>query len=685
MKDRKSKMSMENTNSKKVLKNDVNATQREMRRLGIALLGGILVFNSYLSSLLFADSIDPIARELSAFIGALILTTPICWDAARNLLKGKVEMNELVALALLAAFASQSYLTAGAVAFFMLITITIEHRTAIGAGAAIEAVVRLTPRTARRIVNGNEEEADAISDLKIDDICRVRPGENYPADGVITKGNSTVNQANITGESLPVDKNEEDEVFAGTQNLTGLVEFRVTRVGTDTTLGKVRNLISDAEQSKSPIMRLMNRYIGYYTPVILMIAGLTWFITRDIQRVIAVLVMGVPAAVVIANPSAVIAAISAASRLGILIKDVSHIEVVAKIKAIVFDKTGTLTEGKLEVSRLQPAGHVELADLLRIATSVEHHSNHPAALAMKKLAVEAGIKLADIADYEEVAGRGVRAKVDGKICLVGRETWLKEEGISVDSLQETLVPSENEGMSIVCVASDGKVMGWIGLRDAIRDVTAEAISQLKLLGVKRCCMVTGDNERVANVVAKKIGINDVRAGCLPEEKEQVVRDLKKNGTIVAVVGDGVNDAPALAVGDIGIAMGAFGSDIAVQSASVALMNNDLRRIPFFIGLARKTRIVVLQNLTIGLGFIIVGVYFAIAGDVTPVLAALLHSISSLMVIFNSARLVRSGEFMHITDKEESSAASLAATAAVAKSMYNIDSEANASSTTASVL
>ena len=566
-------------------------------------------------------------------------------------------MNELVALALLGAFASGSsnYRTAGAVAFFMLISITIEKRTAIGAEAAIEAVVRMTPRTARRIkADGSEEECDAIQDLNVGDICRVRPGENFPADGKITSGVSTVNQASITGESLPTDKSLGDEVYAGTLNLTGLVEFKVTRKGTDTTLGKVRNLIADAEQSKMPIQRMIDQYIGYYTPVVLMIAGLTWFVTKDMSRVIAVLVMAVPAALVLAHPSAVIAAISAASRLGILIKDVSQIELVAKIKAIIFDKTGTLTEGNLEVARLDPVADGDLAQLVQVAVSVEHHSNHPTAVAIKKLASKVGIDVVVPDKYEEVAGKGVKATVGGKECYVGRFSWLSEVGIDVSSLEESRQKTERDGMSIVCVGCDGKALGWIGLQDAVRQVTPEAIKDLHEMGVSRCCMVTGDNQRVADAVAEKIGVTEVYAGCLPEEKAKVVGELKKSGNIVAVVGDGVNDAPALAAGDIGIAMGAFGSDIAVQSASIALMNNDLRRIPFFIGLARQTRMLMNQNLAIGLSFITVGVYFAIAGDLGPIGAALIHTVSSLLVIFNSARLVRSGESLGASaqDKEK---------------------------------
>ncbi|MBQ9368781.1 MAG: cation-translocating P-type ATPase [Victivallales bacterium] len=623
-----------------------NAMRPEIIRLGIALLGGILVLNAYLAKVLFPHAVDPVAREFSSFIGALMLSLPIFWEAVCDLLKGKVHMNELVGLALLAAFAMGDYSTAGAVAFFMLITITIEKRTAIGAEAAIEAVVRLTPRQARRIkADGSEEEIDAFNDLKAGDLCRVRPGENFPADGVIVKGTTTVNQATITGESLPADKSENSEVYAGTQNLTGLVDFKVTRIGKDTTLGKVRNLIADAERSKTPIMRMIDNYVGYYTPTILMIAALAWFITEKIDRVIAVLVMSVPAALVIATPSAVIAAIAAASRLGILIKDVSHIELAAKIKAIIFDKTGTLTEGKLKVATLVPVEGVELSDLLSVATSAEHHSNHPTAEAMKTLATEAGVQCVQPDSYEEVAGRGVKAVFNGRSVMVGRAAWLEAAGINLDDVKESLADGESQGMSVVCVARDGKLMGWIGLSDAIRKISEEAISMLKELGVNQCCMVTGDNERVAQAVAAKIGITEVKSGCLPEEKEAYVHELKKKGLLVAVVGDGVNDAPALAAGDMGVAMGAFGSDIAVQSASVALMNNDLRRIPFLIGLARKTRVLMNQNLAIGLGFIVVGVYFATLGHITPIGAALLHSVSSLFVIFNSARLVRSGESM----------------------------------------
>ena len=612
-------------------------------RLSTAILGGILVLNSYLAQALFGDGLDPFAIELSAVLGAIILGAPILLSAIRDLFQGKVYMNELVALALIAAFARGEYRTAGAVAFFMLITITIERKTAKGAEASIESLVRLTPRRAHRIgEEGAEEDVDAL-ELLVDEVFRVRPGENFPADGEIIKGTSSVNQASITGESLPADKAVGDDVYAGTQNLTGLMDARVTRVGSDTTLGKVRDLIVAAEQSRLPIMRMIDRYVGFYTPTVLMIAAMVWFFTRDMNRVIAVLVMSCPCALVIATPSAVIAAIAAAARLGVLIKDVSHIELAAKIKAVVFDKTGTLTEAVLEVARLQPAEGVELAELLQVATSAESQSNHPAAEAMRRLAAEADITWTAPAEYEEVAGKGVMGTFGGDVFRVGRESWLRECGLDTAHLAATLAESNTAGMSIVFVAKDEQVLGWMGMRDAVRPEAAEAVSQLKALGIRQCCMVTGDNESVAELVAGKLGISTIRAGCLPQEKVEFVEELKQKGSLVAVVGDGVNDAPALAAGDIGVAMGAIGSDVAVQSASVALMNNDLRRIPFLVWLARRTRTLMNENLLVGMGFIFGGLYLSTIGVVTPIIAAIVHSAGTLLIIFNSARLVRSGE------------------------------------------
>ncbi len=615
-----------------------------------ALIGGVLVLNSYLGRFFFSEVIDPYAVELSALVGAVILSVPIFWAAIKDLAAGKVYMNELVALALLAALAGADYRVAGTIAFFMLITITIERKTAIGAESSIESLIRLTPRRARRLREGVEQDVD-VSELAVGDVVRVRPGENFPADGEVDRGSGTVNQASITGESLPVDKTVGDGVFAGTQNLTGALDIRVTSLGSDTTLGKVRELISAAEQSRLPFMRLIDRYAAYYTPSILMIASLVWFVTGDMNRVIAVLVVACPCALVVATPSALIAALASAARLGILIKDVSHMELASRIKAVVFDKTGTLTEGNLEVARLNPAEGVELADLLEVATSAECHSNHPAAQALRRLAEEAGVEWEDPAHYEEQSGRGVVAQFGDSTYRVGRASWLKEIGLDTAPMEASLDAEETVGMSIVFVARDHQILGWIGLRDAVRPVAAQAVEDLQALGVSRCCMVTGDNQSVAEAVGGRIGIAELRAGCLPHEKVDYVENLRERGYVVGVVGDGVNDAPALAAGDIGIAMGAIGSDVAIHSASVALMNNDLRRVPFLIRLSRSSRAVMNQNLFVGLMFILAGVYFSTVGVLTPILAAIVHNLGTLFIIFNSARLVRQGEELQTAEAE----------------------------------
>ncbi len=611
-------------------------------RLAVAVFGGLLVLNSFIANAFLSKYLDAFAIELSAIVGALILGLPILYAAARDLVSGHIYMNEPVALALIAAFASGQYRTAGVVAFLMLITITVEKRTAVGAEQSIEELIKLTPSRARRIVDGQEEDID-VFDLKKDDVFRVRPGENFPADGIILSGSSTVNQATITGESLPTDKEEGQEVYAGTQNLTGAMDVRVTRVGTDTTLGKVRELIAAAERTRLPVMRVIDRYAGYYTPTILIIAALVWFFTHSIDRVIAVLVMSCPCAIVIASPSAVIAAITSAARLGVLIKDASHIELAAKIKAVIFDKTGTLTEGRLEVARLQPAENVELADLLYVATTAECHSNHPAAQAMRVLAGEAEISWGEPRDYTEMAGRGVQATVDGDVLRVGRESWLRECGLDTGVLSESLQQEENTGMSVVFVARNDQVLGWIGLRDAIRDVARDAVTDLKELGIRQCAMFTGDNQQVADTVGRQLGINHISAEALPQEKVDFVQKLKDRGYLVAVVGDGVNDAPALASGNIGVAMGAIGSDVAVHSASIGLMNNDLRRIPFLLWLSRRAYRLMHINLLIGLTFIIGGIYLSIIGWISAIIAAVLHASGTLLIIFNSARLVRAGE------------------------------------------
>ena len=609
-------------------------------RLTQTVVGLIFIINSYVVDFLFNQG--TMVASFSAMIGAIILGYPIVWTSFKDIKRGILSINELVGIAVLAAFASGDYKTAGLVAFFMLLGEIIETRTAAGARASIESLIKLTPTKARRILGGNREEEVSAKELAVGDVIRVRPGDNVAADGVIVNGHGSINQANITGESLPVDKKPGDDVFAGTTNLTGVLEIKVSRAGQDTTLGRVRDLILAAEKTKLPIMRIVDQYMVYYTPLVLVMGALVWAFTQNLERVIAVLVVACPCAFILATPTAMVAALSSAARLGILIKNVGDIELAARINAFIFDKTGTLTSGQLAVSRLAPVTDVPPAELLYISASAEKYSNHPTAKALQELAGDAGVQLAEPKDFAETAGRGIKAEVDGREILVGRAQWLKDNGIQED-IQKSVDLNETEGFSLIHVARDGKYLGWVGLRDEIRPEAREALAGLMQSGVRRIAMVTGDRQPVAARVAREIGCEEVVADCLPQNKVEFVRNIKARGYRVAVVGDGVNDAPALAAGDMGIAMGAAGSEVAIHSATMALMNSDLKRLPFLIRLSRSTRTVINQNFLFGVFFIIGGLALAAFGYVNAVVAAIMHNLGSLMVVFNSARLVRQGE------------------------------------------
>ncbi len=616
-----------------------------------AVIGIVLVVNSFIVDWVF-ESGNTVASA-SAMIGAIILIYPIVVTAIKDLRVGRLSINELVAIAVLAAFASGNYKVAGVVAFFMLTGEIIESRTAEGARLSIESLIKLTPTKARRIKKDGTEEEVAASELVVGDTIRIRPGDNVAADGIIISGQGSFNEATVTGESLPADKKTGEEVFAGTQNLTGVLEIKVNRAGEDTTLGRVRELILAAEKTKLPIMKIVDQYMGFYTPLVLVIGALVWAFTHDLNRVIAVFVVSCPCAFILATPTAMVAALSAAARLGILIKNVADIEAAAKINAFVFDKTGTLTTGELAVSRLNPIGDTKPAELLLFAATAEKYSNHPTAKALAKLAGEAGLTLSEPADFSETAGRGVKARINGTPILVGRAQWLKDNGVGGDFLKSVDL-NEAEGWSLIFVARDNHCIGWVGLQDQTRAGAKDALAELKAAGVRRVAMISGDRQAVATRVAAEIGCEEAQGDCLPQNKVEFVRAVKAKGYKVAVVGDGVNDAPALAAGDIGIAMGAAGSEVAIHSATIALMNNDLQRLPFLVKLSRGTRTVINQNFAFGACFIIVGLMVTSLGYIGPIPAAILHNVGSLIVIFNSARLVRKGEELehYHSDMEE---------------------------------
>jgi Cd2+/Zn2+-exporting ATPase len=623
-------------------------TRRAATQIIITLVGGVLLLNSLLAQLFFGHDFHAGAFALA---GALFLGVPLVARAVRDLLLGQTHMNELVALAFVAALARGTaghftgqadpvadYQTAGAIAFFMLLATLIESRTALGARASIESLIRITPTRACKVTPEGEVEAEA-KDLRPGDLVRVRPGDNIPGDGVIRGGTSTVNQATITGESLPADKSPGDEVFGGTINLTGVLEIEITKAGADTTLGRVQELILQAERTRIPLARLVDRYAQWYTPTILMLAGIVLFFKRELNPAIGMLIAACPYAIVLATPTAMVAALSSAARLGVLIKNVVDLEAARNLTAIVFDKTGTLTTGSLSVTRLGPAPGVDGAELLLAAALAEQGSRHPVAKAVIEVARQARLDLPAAEQFEEFAGRGVRAVHGGDEILVGRATWLAERGVDVSGLE---TPGA-EGLSLLYVTRGGRKLGWIGFEDKTRPEAARAMDELRELGLKQLIMVTGDRLGVAKRVAAEMHCTDLRAEVLPAQKLELVRDLKARGHTVAVVGDGVNDAPALAAGHISIAMGAAGSDVAIHSATIALMNDRLNRIPFLIRLSRHTTRVVRQNLLFGVLFILLLMVLSAFEWISPLWVAVFQTVGSLIVIFNSARLVREGE------------------------------------------
>ena len=639
-----------------------SATGRVSLAILGTLVGGVLLVCALVAKVIFHD---PEFADALAALSAILLGAPLVWVALKDLAQGHYHMNELVALAVVAAFSLGEYVESAAIAFFMILAVLIENRTALGAQASIESLIRITPTKAHRIVPGEsgerEEEVDA-KELRPGDIVRVRPGDNIPADGLVHRGMSTVNQANITGESLPVDKAEGDEVFGGTINLTGVMDLKVTKAGEDTTLGRVKDLILEAERTRIPIMRMIDRYAAWYTPTVLMIVGVVLFLAMRNNapdawyRAIGLLVVACPCPIILATPTAMVAALSAAARLGVLIKSVTTLESARNLTAMIFDKTGTLTTGQLEVTRLFPQPGVEGATLLAAAAAVEQNSRHPVARAIMGVARKARLTPAEAAGFEEVGGKGVRGTVEGQPVLVGRGAWIAEQlgdpGVRA-AVDQSLASPEAEGLSTLFVARGTQLLGWIGLADNTRPEAAAAMDELRELGVKRTIIVTGDRESVAKRVAAQMH-TDYKAEVLPAQKLEMVDELRAAGHRVAVVGDGVNDAPALAAGDISIAMGAAGSDVAIHSASIALMNNNLNRIPFLVKLSRQATAVIKQNLLIGGGFIIVFAVLIAAGTFdkqAPILAAILHVVSSLIVVFNSARLVRAGESIEHAEAE----------------------------------
>ncbi len=625
------------------------------RWIKFALVGGMLVLATTICNL--AGYSEEGITQLPAMIGAILLSIPLFMAAWQEIRTQRVSSSSLAALAIVAALAINQFATAGWLAFILVVFGQMVRRSAAGAQRAIEQLVRLTPDVARRISGAGEEEV-RVSQIRIGDVVRVRPGENLPVDGKIISGRTTINQASLTGESVPAEMSVGDMVYAGTSNLTGGIDIQVSQIGGDTAIARVTQLIRQAEQSKTPRQLLIEQVSRFFVPVVLSAAAIAWFIMSksDIEAVrekaaltaVTVLVVACPSALLLASPSAMLAAFAAAARLGMMIKDPRYLEAAGNVNAVVLDKTGTMTTGKFQVTRLAPAPGVEGADLLAAAANGEQHSNHPLAQSIVTTAKSARIAIDGSNSYEEIHGRGVRARTSlGEVC-VGRASWLLELNPAIKADIET-VEAKIEGMTGVHVLRDGAYLGAVGLEDTIRSNTKSVIARLRELGVKYIAMFTGDRLSVAKRVGAAVAVDAIEAECHPEEKHEQIRQMVKQGYRTMMVGDGINDGPSLAAADVGIAMGLSGSDIAANSAGVALMNDDLSRVPFLIELSRKTRAITTQNIVVSILIALIGLILAATGMLTRVgdlalpLAALYHFAGDVFVIGNSFRLFRFGE------------------------------------------
>jgi Cd2+/Zn2+-exporting ATPase len=608
------------------------------------LCGGLLVFTTTVMRIMKIGSEEVIV--IPAAIGAVLLGLGLVYASFKELLRGQPSSSTLAALAIIAAIAIGKFETAGYVAFILLVFDYALRRTAWGAQRAIEDLISLTPDIARRVSADGSEEEVGIASLKVGDLVRVRPGENLPVDGEVVKGESSINQASLTGEAMPVEAQVGSLVYAGTTNLTGIIEVRVTMVGGDTTIGKVTALIREAEASRSDKQLMIEKVAKFFVPIALVTSGLVWWLTNNIESAITVLVAVCPSALLISSPTAMMAAFAAAARLGIMIKKTSVLEAAADVDTIVFDKTGTLTTGRFAVSRLAPAEGVTGAQLLQAAADAEQHSNHPLALSIMHTAKQARIAPAADEGYEEIHGNGVRTRTaDGQISA-GRAKWLLSLNPSIEPALRA-VEAKIEGMSGVHIMRDGQYLGAVGLEDRLRYNAKSVIEQLRELGVRSISVFTGDRFAVAKRVGLTVGVDNVEAECLPEEKHELVQRLVKKGNRVLMVGDGINDGPSLAAADVGVAMGLHGSDIATNSAGVALMTDDIGRVPFLMALARKSRAVIGQNIVASVIIAVIGLALAATGRFEAVgglgAAALYHFVADIFVIANSFRLIRYGE------------------------------------------
>jgi len=521
----------------------------------------------------------------------------------------------------------------------MLLGEFLEHLTVEKARKAITSLIQLAPKTAW-VRRDGKDVLVPIEEVKPSEVVIVKPGERIPVDGKIVSGCGMVNQSTLTGESIPVEKGVGDKVYCGTINESGSCELEATQVAEDTKLAQIKRLILEAQAEKSPTQRIMDRFSRYFIPIILFVAFVTLLVTGDPIRAITILIVACPCALVLGTPTAVVATIGSAAHQGILIKGGSYLEQMGKLKTLLLDKTGTLTKGRPQVVEITSFDGVDKKEILHWAALAEKRSEHPLARAITERAEAEGLQVPHPESFENIRGKGVAARWDSKTIIVGSPGMLAGKGIEVPkSARDLLEAKESEGMTCLLISLDNRLLGTVSMADVLRENARAAIDKIRAEGVSEIWMLTGDNEQVARRIATELGVR-YEARLYPEEKVKRVKEWKKGGKVVAMVGDGVNDAPALAAADVGIAMGAAGTDVAIETADVALMTDELETIPRVIRLSRKALRVIKENLVFALAFNTFLIFLSTQGWMTMVLGAILHQASSLLVIANSIRLLK---------------------------------------------
>jgi Cd2+/Zn2+-exporting ATPase/Cu+-exporting ATPase len=558
---------------------------------------------------------------------------PIFRNVVRAALRLQVTSHTLMTVGMLAALLIGEWATAGVVVFFMHVSTYAESFTTGSARKAVKDLMAMAPQTAR-VERDGAEQVLPVDDIEAGDTVIVRPGEKIPVDGEVIAGQATVDQSTITGESMPVEAASGSHVFAATIARLGSLRIRAARIGADTTFGRVVKMVEEAEAHRADVQRFADRFSAYYLPVVAALAALTFLIRHDPLATAAVLVVACSCSFAIATPVAVLASVGASAKRGLLVKGGKYLELLARADVLLIDKTGTLTLGRPQITDVIPMNGMKASEVLGLAASAERYSEHPLAEAVRIAARTENVTLLEPESFEAVPGMGVRAYINGGQVVVGNRRMIPS-AVSLPVVSEL----EKQGKTLLFVSRDGEVVGILCASDTLRPEVPEALAQVRALGARRIELLTGDNERAAAALASDLGV-DYRANLLPEDKIAVVKEYQAQGRIVVMVGDGVNDAPALAQADVGIAMGAAGTDIAIEAAHVALMREDWTLVPQVFRIARHTMGVVKMNLAFTAVYNLTGLSLAALGFLPPVLAAAAQSLPDLGILANSARLLR---------------------------------------------